>query len=54
VQAQQRFMAHFPNQLPPMAAAHFSSAVGDDGSSKTTLDFVRQGYPTDAIDGPLD
>jgi hypothetical protein len=52
--AQQRFMGRFHEQLPPMAAVHFTSAVEADGSSKTTLDFVRAGYPTGAIDGPVD
>jgi outer membrane murein-binding lipoprotein Lpp len=52
--AQRQFMQSLHAHLPPMAAVHWSVTSGDDGSSKTTLDFVRQGYPTAAIDGPVD
>jgi hypothetical protein len=51
---QERFMSHFHDQLPPMAAVHFTSALQADGPSKMTLDFVRAGYPTAPIDGPVD
>jgi hypothetical protein len=54
LETQSRFMGDFHDHLPPMAAVHFSSVVGDDNSSKLTLDFVRAGYPTGAIDGPVD
>jgi hypothetical protein len=53
-EAQRAFMGNFHQNLPPMAAVHFTTATGDDGASKTTLDFVRAGYPTDPIDGPVD
>jgi hypothetical protein len=51
---QQRFLAGLRAQMPPMAAVHFTSATGADGSCTTTLDIVRDGYPTGAIDGPLE
>ena len=52
--SQQRFMGDLHDQLPPMAAVHFTTAAGADGESKVTLDFVRAGYPTGAIDGPFE
>jgi hypothetical protein len=53
-EAQRRFMSDFHRQLPPMAAVHFSEVVGQNGSSTMTWDFVRTGYATTVIDGPVD
>lgn len=43
-------------QLSTTRGAHFRQAVSspEDGSETMTMDFVRAGYPTTAIDGPMD
>ena len=45
VAAQQSFLSDFKRHLPPMTAAHFAVSGGKDGPAKTTVDFIRRGYP---------
>jgi hypothetical protein len=53
--AQRQFLGSLHAHLPPMAAVHFyAESPGEDGSSKMKMDFVRAGYPTDVVDGPVD
>jgi hypothetical protein len=43
--AQQDFLHAFPSHRPPMTAAHWENVASSDGSIKTRIDVVREGYP---------
>jgi hypothetical protein len=43
--AQQAFMQTFPAHRPPMTASRWETSPTDDGSAKTTIDVIREGYP---------
>jgi hypothetical protein len=42
---QTAFMHAVSTRWPPMTAAHWENAPARDGNVRTTIDFIRQGFP---------